>query len=66
MDAGTAAYAQRATPDQKLAILQQAAEDEGGLGKVKIVGQEIGYEPVQHAAAGPASGFAKGRSRLGT
>ena len=65
MKAGVAMYAMRAEPEKKLEILQQAAEDEG-LGKVAIQGQDIAYVPVGHAKAGGPSGFAMGRSRLGT
>jgi hypothetical protein len=65
MDGGTAKFAARATPDKKLEVLQQAAADKGGLGKVVIKGQDIAYDPVKHAAGGVQSGFAQGRSRLG-
>ena len=66
MDGATSRFAQRAAPELKMDIMNQAVEDQGGLGKVVIQGQDIAYEPVQHAAAAGPSGFAMGRSRLGT
>ena len=66
MQAGVGAYAKRSTPETKLEILKQAAEDKGGLGKVRIEGQDIAYVPSDYAKSGGPSAFSKGRSRLGT
>lgn len=62
---GISKYIPRTEPQVKLEILQQAAADPQGLGTLKLGGSGVVYEPVSHTTPAPASGFAKGRSRLG-
>ena len=62
---GIAKYVGQTDPQIKLEILQQAASDPQGLGTLKLGGEGVVYVPVSHTTAAPASGFAKGRSRLG-
>jgi len=65
-EGGIRNYLFRTPADSKLKILQQAANDPAGIGKVKIGANNwVEYVPVNPIEAGPPSGFAQGRSRLG-
>jgi hypothetical protein len=66
-EGGIERYLSRTPAENKLVILQQAAADPSGLGKLKIGKNNfVEYIPVDHSEVGGPSDFARGRSRLGT
>lgn len=62
---GLERYIEKMSEDEMRNILTQAANDEDGIGRLALKNNKVVYVPVKPEAKSGASGFAKGRSRLG-